>query len=1067
MSHPELDKIRNKPFFSKGTLVLLTIMIIGYSFAFARMLTGLGPVTNLNQTFPWGIWIGIDVATGVALAAGGFTTAALINIFGKEKFHPLERPALLTAWLGYSFVGAGLMFDLGRFYNIWHPAIYWQGNSVLFEVGICVMSYLTVLTVEFSPAILGGLLNNIGENHWSAKYLRPLEGPLKKARLVVNRIMPAFVIAGVMFSFMHQSSLGSLMLIAPTKLSSLWWNPLMPVLFLLSAIMVGFPMVIFESLIVTKSFGRKPEMELLTPLSAYIPYTITLYAIVKFATLIHANTFETFFANPGDATALLIEISVGIIIPFFMLIQKSVRKSPLLLFIAVSMIVFGIVLNRVNVFLVGYHPPFATGSYFPAIGEIAVTAALISTIIFIYRFFAVYFPVLEAEDREITEAEKEALKPVKTSMVAWFARGLAVFAFFGFAIFYSVGHYRNFEENQFKEFRFIDPFSKLHAEEPESTLTSFDAEQMPAMISINHKAANIQINDYEPVRFMHKAHASRLNGDCARCHHRVQTESKDRIGEILESSALPESTPADCATCHQFPNEADMLTRPGLKAAFHRQCIECHENETQNAPTDCISCHHPRVPDHTAFIDFKGKPEGKEITARCLECHEKQGQDILDTAHFTWEGLSPNTVGLEHRTDLGKKNIINSYCIHINTNEDRCSQCHIGYGWTDDNFDFTNPENIDCLVCHDKTGTYKKTTTKGGQIAEEVDSLQVARNIGRPTRSDCGSCHFYGGGGANVKHGTLEPALANPSPEMDVHMGKYNMLCQDCHKTREHKIAGQCLTIPASEGRVSCENCHGKTPHNLSGELAVHLDKHAKSVACQTCHIPRFAKETATVMSWDWSKAGQDRETEKDEDGNVTYAKKKGEFTREKNVVPCMYWYNGKNTRHLTDDKIIDKDKTTLLNGPVGNIGDVNSKIAPFKCYTGIVPMDAENKILAIPNLWKGYWDHFDWEKAITKGMANQDTKYSGKLAFAKTEMRWTVDHEVVPADKALHCADCHNQKSVTCTNCHSEGNMNDLSKKSKPLYKGKQINFKDLGYDDDPATIGGRFNKLSPPSFR
>lgn len=1066
MSDANLDRIRNKPFFSKGTLVLLAIMVIGYSFAFARMLTGLGPVTNLNQSFPWGIWIGIDVATGVALAAGGFTTAALINIFGKEKFHPLERPALLTAWLGYSFVGAGLMFDLGRFYNIWHPAIYWQGNSVLFEVGICVMSYLTVLTVEFSPAILTGLLNYIGEDHWSAKYLRPLQKPLKTARVIVNRIMPAFVIAGVMFSFMHQSSLGSLMLIAPTKLNHLWWTPFLPVLFLLSAIMVGFPMVIFESLVASKSFGRKPEMELLTPLSGYIPYLIAIYAALKFTTIISGNTVESFFAHPGNATALIIEISIGIIIPFFMLIQKSVRKSPLLLFIAVTCIITGVVLNRVNVFLVGYHPPFATGGYFPAIGEIAVTAALISTIIFIYRFFAIYFPVMEADDKELTDKEQEELKPVKTSMLAWFARGMAVFAFFGFAIFFAIGHYRNFEEFEFKEYRFIDAFSQLQDEAPLSTLESFDASKMPAMITINHKAANIQVNDYESVRFMHKAHASRLNGDCARCHHRVQTEAKDRIGKRLDSSALSENTPADCATCHQFPNEKDMLTRPGLKAAFHRQCIECHQNETLNAPTDCISCHHPRVPDHTSFVNFKGNPDGKTITTRCLECHEKQGDDILDTAHFNWEGLSQDTIGQEFNTTLGKKKMINGYCIHIKTNEERCSQCHAGYGWKDDSFDFTDPTNIDCLVCHDKTGTYKKAPNNGGQIAEGVNSLQVARNIGRPTRGSCGTCHFYGGGGANVKHGDLEPALANPSAEFDVHMGKYNMLCQDCHKTSNHKISGMSVTLPANEGRVSCEDCHGETPHYLSGELSNHLDKHARTVACQTCHIPHIAKETATVMRWDWSKAGEDKPDELDADGNVTYTKMKGELSFAKKLAPCYDWYNGKISRHLVGDKLNEEDEVTHLNVPVGNKKDVNSKISPFKCYTGIVPTDAEQKILAIPNLWKGYWKHFDWKKAVETGMTAYGLKFSGKVGWATTEMKWAVNHEVVPADKALRCADCHKQQNVTCTNCHCEEKMYELSKKSMPLYNNRFIDFSKLGYDDDPAVKGGRFSKLAPTNF-
>jgi len=382
-------------FWTPGAFLLLAIMAIGYLFGLARFIVGLEPVTNLTNQYPWGIWIAIDVASGVALAAGGFTTAALVNIFGRKKYHRLERPALLTAWLGYTFVGIGLMFDLGRYYNIWHPAIYWQGNSVLFEVGMCVMFYLTVLSVEFSPTILEGIINRVSEDNFVGRAAKRLQKPLKTLHLIICRVLPVFIIAGVVLSFMHQSSLGSLMLIVPSKLSNLWWTPILPVLFLLSAIMVGFPIVIFESILASKSFRREPEMDLLAPLSRFIPWFLGIYGITKLGDLFFRGGQLDFFARPADTASLSVEIGIGIVLPFVMLLQRSVHRSPFWLFIAVTSIILGVLINRINVFIVGFHPPFDKIGYFPAIGEIALTSGLVATIVFLYRFFAYYLPVLD------------------------------------------------------------------------------------------------------------------------------------------------------------------------------------------------------------------------------------------------------------------------------------------------------------------------------------------------------------------------------------------------------------------------------------------------------------------------------------------------------------------------------------------------------------------------------------------------------------------------------------------------------------------------------------------------
>lgn len=388
MSHHEQPLPVNRKLLTPGVFVLLVLIFIGVCFAAYRFIFGLGSVTNLDQQHPWGLWIAIDVCTGVALAAGGFTTAALAHIFHREHYHAITRPALLTAALGYTFVGIGLMADLGRYYNIWHPAwpTMWQGNSVLFEVGMCVMCYLTVLYIELLPIVCERFIDDLRF---------PMLGRICAAiKRVVDKTMFLLIIAGVVLSCLHQSSLGNLMVIVPSKVHPLWWTPILSLLFLLSAIAVGFPMAIFESIYASWSLKLKPEMHILGALAKYVPIILGAYLAFKVGDLVIRGAWVHIDASP-QGLMFLIEMIVGLIIPFFMLLSPRVRSTPRLLFIAALMIiVFGVLLNRVNVFLVAFQPPYATKSYFPAIGEFAVTIGLGSLLILIYRIIVTYFPVI-------------------------------------------------------------------------------------------------------------------------------------------------------------------------------------------------------------------------------------------------------------------------------------------------------------------------------------------------------------------------------------------------------------------------------------------------------------------------------------------------------------------------------------------------------------------------------------------------------------------------------------------------------------------------------------------------
>lgn len=388
MDHHHQPNPVARPFWTPGVLVLAGLMLIAGFFILGRFLFGLGAVTNLKQTHPWGLWIGIDVATGVALAAGGFTTAALAHIFGRHAYEAVTRPALLTAMLGYTFVSIGLFIDIGRSWAIWKPIFFWQPNSVLFEVAMCVVIYLHVLYIEFIPVVA----DRFGEKI-------PILGWLN-AKL--DKVMWVFIILGVVLSCMHQSGLGSLMLIAPTKVHPLWYTPILPLLFLLSAVAVGYPMVVFETTIATSSLKLESEMEILTPLTRITILLLGIYLLFKVGDMLIRGTFVHLGTINTQSVSFMVELVVGVIIPWLMLMSPGVRKSRRLLFIACAMIVGGVALNRINVFLVSYNPPYSQSGYFPSIGEIAITAGLIAGIIFMYRVAVTFLPVLSARPKEVS-----------------------------------------------------------------------------------------------------------------------------------------------------------------------------------------------------------------------------------------------------------------------------------------------------------------------------------------------------------------------------------------------------------------------------------------------------------------------------------------------------------------------------------------------------------------------------------------------------------------------------------------------------------------------------------------
>lgn len=428
--------------------------------------------------------------------------------------------------------------------------------------------------------------------------------------------------------------------------------------------------------------------------------------------------------------------------------------------------------------------------------------------------------------------------------------------------------------------------------------------------------------------------------------------------------------------------------------------------------------------DHTKFTLLQKKFNSpKEVTETCITCHNKRHLEVMQSNHWNWE--REEYIEGKGIVKLGKKNAINNFCISATGNEKTCAKCHIGYGMTKEGFSFTDPKNIDCMVCHDNTETYMKADEQGGAPIDTLNFTNIAEHIGKPKRTNCGVCHFYGGGGNNVKHGDLEEALFEPTKELDIHMaidGK-NMQCVDCHKTEKHNIYGKLYSLSSMNiNRVYCEDCHTSLPHQE--EI---INEHTLKVACQTCHIPTYAKANSTKMYWDWSKAGNLKNgkpyTEEDSLGNHTYMSIKGEFIWAKNVKPDYIWFNGTATHYLVGDKINDTTKIITLNELKGSYADENSKIIPVKIHKAKQPFDPINKILITPKLYsdkKGegaFWQDFNWFESAKTGMKTYNLPFSGKVSFIETQMYWPVNHMVASKENSVKCIECHTRNNSRIEN--------------------------------------------------
>jgi Ni/Fe-hydrogenase subunit HybB-like protein len=377
-------------------LVLIMFSLVFVGIVAYRLVNGL-QMTNLNDAWPWGLWIFIDVKLGVALAAGGFTTAGIYYVLGVKKVKSVVKPAILTAWLGYCLVGFGLLMDLGRWYGWWHPIFSWGEHSVMFELYMCVLLYTIVLTFEFAPVLFKGL-------------------GLVKVSTFFTRLTAPLVIGGIALSTMHQSSLGSMYVLTLGKLNELWWTMLLPILYYSSAVAVGPAMVTCETALAGKFFNHEWDKPAMTFLAKWSGYVMSFYLVLRLSDLIFRGQVINLFAFDTPSLMCLLELMIGAIIPVTLFWSYKIRGREMTKKMIVRnavLMVLGVALNRGNVVFTGMAKA-AGETYFPSAAELFLSIGLVSVGILVYLFIVENFDVFPEHHEHLSAREnsdKEQASP--------------------------------------------------------------------------------------------------------------------------------------------------------------------------------------------------------------------------------------------------------------------------------------------------------------------------------------------------------------------------------------------------------------------------------------------------------------------------------------------------------------------------------------------------------------------------------------------------------------------------------------------------------------------------------
>lgn len=588
--------------------ILWGIVGLAAAVTVVRFTRGLGTTTALSDTTPWGLWVGFDVMSGVALAAGGFVVAAIAHIFHREKYHHAARPAILTAMLGYAAVVVGLLYDLGLPWHLWSPIVHWNPRSPLFEVAWCVMLYLTVLILEFAPVALE-------------------RTPFKRLQRVLLRLQLPLIILGISLSTLHQSSLGSLMLIMPFRLHPLWYTPHLPELFFVSAICLGLAMVIFESTITAWLYERQPRTEMVAGLGRFAAFGLAFYFLFRIGDLWHHGKLGLALSGTFESNLFLFEMAISTVVPMVLFAIPRVRRNHTGVFVASSLCVIGFILNRVDTS--GLAQVWATGTrYFPSWTEWAVSLGVVSGFALIFFFIQEHFPVepeLEEEENRWRRWQLFQLPRFDRLSRVWL--GDATFASrrvysFVFVVALVVG-------------------LTLTPWQPRVEATPVQRARGGEVLRVGYPIGTVQFPHADHVKRLGKkscgtCHHLHMPGDvgtpCSECHRDLYLDTPlfDHVRHVRDldgNRSCGRCHPAGrekngvsakfCSDCHDkdmmvannVVKEFKRLSAPGLRAAAHGICIDCHRREAKNPEWKkpdlfrCATCHRTPVPHGREILD--------------------------------------------------------------------------------------------------------------------------------------------------------------------------------------------------------------------------------------------------------------------------------------------------------------------------------------------------------------------------------------------------------------------------------------------------------------------------------
>ena len=607
--------------------VLWALVGVATVVVITRYARGLGATTALSDANPWGLWIGFDVLSGVALAAGGFVLAAAVYIFRLERYHAFVRPAVLTAFLGYVAVALGLAVDLGRPWNIWRPILHWQTDSPLFEVAWCVMLYLTVLALEFAPVVFEGL-------RWS------------RAFRIMRRLTLPLVIIGIGLSTLHQSSLGTLFLLTRDRLYPLWDSPLQPLLFFISAVALGLAMVTVEALVSSWVFRREPEWPELRGLARAATVVLSLWVAVRLGDLAVRGDLGLAVSWSWPAALFVVEMVLAAGLPIVLFELARRRGANALVGVGAVSIVAGIVGNRIAVGGLA-HVPRTGVMYVPAATELAVSVGLVAGMALIFLWCVEHLPVWESPPeppdhftRPAVEPSSrvyvggEGLRPMRLGAVAW-----VVGAVLGVALLETTTH--DGASPRPTVIRPVRSIAAVRVAPPDVWPARIDPiPEPPTAEAAPEGVTSALLLDGDragrAVVFDHAGHQRRLGGDasCARCHHRN----------------LPLDRGTSCSVCHRDMYACtDTFThgRHVTQLGGNRSCVRCHpqdaEGISRSTAVDCLECHGLNAGvDGVAGAGVSpewvyGDPE------TCLECHRGPGSVRFDVPPppETVRGIAP------------------------------------------------------------------------------------------------------------------------------------------------------------------------------------------------------------------------------------------------------------------------------------------------------------------------------------------------------------------------------------------------------------------------------------------